>query len=365
MHQRLWLVFVISLVVASLFSCEKDPTAIKSPGRYQWPESTPAQQGMNDTILSYAYLQAEQTGFVNSLLIVRNGYLIGENYYRGFDADDAQDVMSVSKSFISTLIGLAFREGHLDSLGQKVLDFFPDYVVTGMDPRKRQITLRHLITMRAGFDNAIEDYGVNWNRWVSSDDWIQYTIQLPLLYDPGTRFAYITAETHLLSAILTKATGMSTLDFATKYLFRPLQINIAEWERDPTGYYIGGMRMHFIPRDMARFGYLYLHGGNLDGQQIIPAKWVKESLEYHTSLNGNWGELQNMGYGYQWWLGSIRNQECFMALGYAGQFIIVFPQLQLIVVTTSDYRYYKDDADQHERAILAICSNNILTAVVD
>jgi CubicO group peptidase (beta-lactamase class C family) len=261
------------------------------------------------------------------------------------------------------MIGLALREGYLDSLDQKMMDFFPEYIVTGMDPRKSQITLRHLITMRAGFDNSIEDYDVNWNLWITSNDWIEYTIQLPMLYDPGTRFAYITAETHLLSAILTKATGMSTLEFAQNHLFTPLKIRIRGWERDPGGYYIGGMRMHFIPRDMARFGQLYLEEGNLQGDQIVPVDWVKESLLYHTSGKGSWGVLQNIGYGYQWWLGEIRNHECFMALGYGGQFIIVFPQLQLIVVTTSDGLYYKDVADQHERTILAICSNNILTAI--
>ena len=358
---RYFLIFC--LIIGFMLSCEKDPTAISSQGRYQWPVSAPAEQDMNESVLSNAFLQAEQSGFMNSLLIIRNGYLVSEQYFRGFDADDAQDVMSVSKSFISALVGLALREGYLDSLDQKMLDFFPEYIVTGMDPRKSQITLRHLITMRAGFDNSIEDYDVNWNLWVNSSDWVEYTIQLPLLYDPGTQFAYITAETHLLSAILTKATGMSTLEFAQKFLFKPLKISIAEWERDPGGYYIGGMRMHFVPRDMARFGYLFLQEGNLEGEQIVPADWVRESLEYHTSGKGGWGELQNIGYGYQWWLGEIRSQECFMALGYAGQFIIVFPQLQLIVVTTSDYRYYKDVADQHERAILAICSNNILAAI--
>jgi len=358
---RFFLIFC--LTIGFILSCEKDPTAITSQKSYQWPVSTPAAQDINESILSNAFLQAEQSGFMNSLLIIRNGYLVREQYYRGFGPDDAQDVMSVSKSFVSALIGLALREGYLDSLDQKMLVFFPEYPITGLDPRKSQITIGHLITMRAGFDNSIEDYDINWNRWINSSDWIEYTIQLPLLYDPGTHFAYITAETHLLSAVLTKATGMSTLDFAQKVLFTPLKIRIRGWERDPGGYYIGGMRMHFIPRDLARFGYLYLKEGNLEGNQIVPADWVRESLQYHTSGKGSWGVLQNIGYGYQWWLGEIRNQECFMALGYAGQFIIVFPQLKLIVVATSDYLYYKDVADEHERAVLAICSNNILTAI--
>jgi CubicO group peptidase (beta-lactamase class C family) len=354
---------IFCLTIGFNLSCEKNPTAISSKTSYQWPVSTPAEQGLNESILSNAFLQAEQSGFVNSLLIIRNGFLVSEQYFRGYDANSFQDVMSVSKSFISALVGLALREGYLDSLDQKMLDFFPEYMVPGLDPRKSQITLKNLITFRAGFDNSIEDYDINWNRWVSSSDWIEYTIQLPLLHNPGTHFAYITAETHLLSAIITKATGMSTMAFAQKFLFTPLKISIREWERDPGGYYIGGMSMHFRPRDMARFGLLYLEEGYLEGVQIVPADWIKESLDYHTSNKGEWGALQNIGYGYQWWLGEIRDQECFMALGYGGQFIMVFPQIELIVVSTSDWHYYKDVADQHERAILAICSNNILTAI--
>jgi len=356
--------FILPVIIAGIqFHCQKDPTSIRSFENYKWEVSTPAAQNLDENLIAEAFAQAEQSGFMNSLLIVRHGYLVGERYFRGFEVNDAQDVMSVSKSFISSLVGLALQYGYLDSLGQKMMDFFPEYRTTGMDPRKSQITLRHLLTMRAGFDNSIEDYDVNWNRWVSSEDWIGYAIQLPLLYDPGSRFAYITAETHLLSAILTRATGMSTYDFAQKFLFVPLKIRISQWERDPMGYYIGGMRMHFTPRAIARLGYLYLHEGSVEGNQIVPVQWVRESLIYHTSGKGGWGELRNIGYGYLWWLGEIREQECFIALGYAGQYIMVFPQLQLIVVSTSDFHCYKDTADQQERAVLSICANYIITAV--
>ena len=355
--------FFLIITFTGLVSCQKDPTSIRSQGGYEWETTPPAAQNLNEEIISGEFDEAEQSGFMNSLLIVRHGYLVGEKYFRGFDRQTTQDVMSVSKSFMSALIGLALQNGYLDSLGQPMMDFFPEYQEPGLDPRKSQISLRHLITMRAGFDNSIEDYDVNWNRWISSNDWIGYAIRLPLLYDPGNRFAYITAETHLLSAILTRATGMSSYDFAQTFLFTPLRIRIGMWERDPQGYYIGGMRMYFTPRAMARFGQLYLMKGNLDGNQIIPEHWVDESLIYHTSGKGGWGELRNIGYGYLWWLGEIAGQTCFIALGYAGQYIMVFPQFQLIVVATSDYYCYADIADQQERAVLSICANHILPAV--
>jgi CubicO group peptidase (beta-lactamase class C family) len=363
MRSILFILIIVSLTLLLNVACEKDPSPLISEGDYTWEKSSASEQGLNEAGLIDAENQANQSGFVNSMLIVRNGYLVWECYFNGQDQSDAHNVMSVSKSFISALVGLALREGYLDSLDQKMMDFFPEYARSSMDPRKFQITIRHLLSMRAGFNNSIEDYDVNWNRWINSPDWLQYVINLELLYNPGTRFAYITAETHLLSAILAKATGMSTLEFAKKYLFNPMGIRIRGWDRDPMGYYTGGMGMYFNARDLARFGYLYLQDGRLEGRQIIPADWVDQSLRRYSQGSSNWGALENIGYGYLWWLGRINGQGCFIALGYAGQYIIVFPSLNLIVVATSQHNFYPDTADEHERHILDICSDYILPAV--
>jgi len=364
MKFRLFAFTAILLALLLNISCETDQSPLISEGGYTWEKSSAAEQDLNEAGLSDAENQANQSGFVNSLLVVRNGYLVKESYFNGYDKSDAYNVMSVSKSFISALVGLALREGFLDSLDQRMMDFFPEYARSSMDPRTYQITIRHLLSMRAGFDNSIEDYGVNWNRWITSPDWIRHAVNLELLHNPGTRFAYITAETHLLSAILTKATGMSTLDFAKAYLFRPMGIRIRGWDQDPQGYYTGGMGMYFNARDLARFGYLYLQNGLLEGQQIIPAEWVEVSLRRYSMGSGSWGALDNIGYGYLWWLGSINGHSCFIALGYAGQYVIVFRSLNLIVVATSHPNFYPDVADAHERYILDICSDHILPAVL-
>ncbi len=350
-------------LIGVLLSCEKDPTALTPLESYRWEISSPRYQGMDPDMLQEAFALAEQKRFIYSMVIVRNGYLVGERYFHGHDLHNAFQVMSVSKSFISALVGLALREGYLDSLDQKMLDFFPEYVQVGLDPDKWHITLAHLLKMRAGFDPAIEDYGVNWWQWVSSDDWIRYIIHWPLRDIPGERFAYITAETHLLSAILAKATGMTTRAFAQKHLFSPLKIVIRDWERDPKGYYIGGMRMYFSARDLARFGYLYLRGGQLDGRQIIPAEWVQESLRPHSVLTGSWGDLQDISYGYQWWVGYLSGKWCYLALGYGGQIILVCPALDLIVVVTSHSNVDKYIADQQEREVISLCNNSIFPAV--
>ena len=355
------LVLTLSFIIG--VGCEKDTSPLVSGGGYTWDVSSPEEQGITVSGLTDAENRARQHGFVNSLLVVRNGYLVRESYFNGFDRDAAFNVMSVSKSFISALVGLALREGLLDSLDQPMMDFFPDYATPGLDPQKYQITLRHLLSMRAGFDGSIEDYDINWRRWINSYDWIGYAINLELAHPPGTRFAYITAETHLLSAILSRACGMNTMQFAKRHLFEPMGITIRGWDKDPQGIYTGGMGMYFNARDMARFGLLYLQDGQLDGLQIILADWVEVSLQKYSYGNDNWGALDNIGYGYLWWLGRINNVSCFIALGYGGQYIMVFPSLNLIVVTTSNSNVYPDTADQQERKILGICADNILPAV--
>jgi CubicO group peptidase (beta-lactamase class C family) len=243
-----------------------------------------------------------------------------------------------------------------------MLDFFPEYVYQSIDPRKYDITIRHLLMMRMGIDGDENVYMQVYN----SPNWVKTTIELPLLYNPGSRFLYNTYQTHLLSAIITKASGMSTMEFAKRFLFSEMKIECNEWQQDPQGYYFGGNSMDFTPRNMARLGYLYMNNGNMDGKQIVPAEWVEASLTNYTDFVGqNWGDLHNFNYGYLWWLGEIKDHQVFLALGHGGQFILNFPDLNMIVVATADWQLDWSTADQHERAILSIIANYIVTAVTD
>jgi len=350
-------VLLFALVIFS--SCSDDPTGPEVIS-YNWPTSTPQEQGMDSQLLTQAVSQGENLGFVDCILVIRNGYIVAEKYYNGFRKDTPHNVMSVSKSFLSALTGIALRDGHLDSLELKMLDFFPEYVYPTIDPRKFDITVRHLLMMRAGFDNDQNIYFSVYN----SSNWLKTTIELPLLYDPGTRFAYNTFETHLLSAIITKASGMSTMDFAKNYLLEKMNIVCTQWQQDPQGYYFGGNTMHFTPRDMARLGYLYMHDGMLDGKQIVSAEWVEESIANQSNFNNStWGDLDDVNYGYLWWLGKINNQKVFLALGHGGQFILNFPELNMIIVATAEWQLDWETADQHERTILSIVANYIVPAV--
>lgn len=356
---RLLIVFILHILF--FYSCRKNPTESETYESYSWEVSTPEEQGFDGEILSNAIDEAEGKGFIVSLLIVRNGFLVSENYFSGgSNKHEAYSIRSITKSFVSALVGIALKENYIDSLNQGMLDFFPEYITQDMDARKFDITIKHLLTMKAGFDkdeNVDPLFNINSN-------WIKDTIELPLINDPGDTFCYSTMGTHLLSGIITKATGMSTLSFAEKYLCEPLQISIRIWDKDPQGYYFGGGSMYVTPRDMARFGYLYLKNGLLDGIQIVPNEWIEESLQNYTGEERTWGVLNEVGYGYLWWLGKIHDRRIYFAIGYAGQYIINIPDLDMVIVTTSVFPFTSEMAEEQADSILEFIANHILPAVM-
>ena len=299
---------------------------------FDWPLSTPAEQGLESDIFAHAFNEAEKIPNLASLLVVRNGFLIFEGYFHLKNKLDALNVYSVSKSFTSALVGIAIREGFISSLDQKVLDFFPDYASSINDPRKYDLTLRHLISMKAGWD--FQEELIDYIAYFSAPDRIRYLLELPLLTDPGTEYDYDSGQTDLLSVILSRATGMLTKDFAELYLFTPLSISIRYWEPLQPGYQTGGYGMYFTPRDMARFGWLFLKKGNLDGRQIIPEDWVEETTREDTPFISTYGVLTDQAYGYGWWLAKMGGYDVTHAAGHYGQRILLFPELNTVVVTS-------------------------------
>jgi CubicO group peptidase (beta-lactamase class C family) len=297
-----------------------------------------------------------------SVLVIRNGYLVAEQYFNGQDKYDANTIASASKSYIGVLIGIALKENYLTSLDQKMMDFFPEYITPGLDPRKFDITIRHLLTMRAGYlaDSTYD----HWGQWISSNDWMKFALDVDLVADPGQNWNYSTSSTHLLSGILTKATDMSTREFAEEYLFKPLQISCWYWHKDPHGYYCGGWEMYFSPRDMARFGLLYLNKGFVDGKQIVPAEWVEESIKTHTKLNIKLGVSKKSGYGYLWWLGSDLDYDYYFASGHAGQYILIIPNLDMVIVTTANTNCSFVESWNRVLSTLKFITYNIISPVI-
>jgi CubicO group peptidase (beta-lactamase class C family) len=269
---------------------------------------------------------------IDSILIVRHGYLVAEVYYGSNSPTLKHELYSVTKSFTSALIGIAIQKGFMDSVNHPVLDWFADRQVANVDARKRAMTLEHLLTMSSGLEwpESGTPYTTMDNpyvRMMRSPDWVQFVLDQPMAEQPGATFNYNSGTSHLLSAIVQKTTRTSTLAFAREYLFKPLGIADVAWGTDASGIAIGGSDLRLTPRDMAKFGYLYLKGGVWEGQQVVPAEWVKASTTKHIKSTS-----ATLDYGYLWW---IEPDGSFGAHGLGGQHIFVRPSQDLVVVFTS------------------------------
>ena len=263
---------------------------------------------------------------LHSLLVSHRGQLVLE-YYREPRFARPANVKSVSKSVVSALVGIAIERRLIPSVKTPIGDYFPQ-LKSDPDARKRNITIEDLLTMRQGLESTSFD---NYGSWVRSRNWVRYVLERPMLADPGTTVEYSTGSTHLLSAILTKATRRSTWSFAQEALGAPLGIRIAPWPRDPQGIFFGGNDMLMTPRQMLAFGELYLNRGRARGRQIVPAAWVQTSCDGRGRSRFN----PDQEYGYGWWIRDFAGERACFAWGYGGQYIFVFPSVDLVVSLTS------------------------------
>jgi hypothetical protein len=219
---------------------------------------------------------------------------------------------------MSTLIGIAIDQGTIESVGQPVLDFFPERTVANLDANKEAMTLEDLLTMRSGFECINQPTEVTLSEMWASPDWSQFVLDLPMAAEPGTRYVYCSPNVHLLSAVIQETTGMSALAFAQEHLFEPLGVSDVIWPSDPQGNNWGWGDIKLAPHDMAKLGYLFLNKGLWDGQQVVSAAWVK------AATSGG-------SYGYLWWL---KPSGTYFATGRGGQEIWFLPDRDMVVVMT-------------------------------
>jgi CubicO group peptidase (beta-lactamase class C family) len=297
-----------------------------------WSVSSPGEQGVDAAKLAKADERIqEHYPNVYSLLVVRHGYLVYEKYYKGMNRYSANPVYSVTKSVISALTGIAMREKLINNVNQRIADFLPGYF-TGLEPEKKEITIAESLTMTGGLTSVDNDFAP----YYRSPDWMEYALKQPLTAKPGSKFDYNTGLPHFLSVIITKTSGMNTKDFAEKYLFSKIGVSPLHWDQDSKGYYGGGFGLYLMPREMAKFGYLYFNRGKWDGEQIVPEAWVSESLQKHASVD------KGVDYGYLFWLQPMRDpvsgkiHDTYRADGAGGQKIIMVPDLDLVAVVTAD-----------------------------
>ncbi|MFX0115997.1 MAG: serine hydrolase domain-containing protein [Candidatus Hodarchaeota archaeon] len=323
-----------------------------------WRTSTPDEQALNSAHLGdMSCLIGEANIAIDSLLIVRNGYLAYESYYPYYDYTDIHQLFSTTKSLTSILIGIANRTGFITNLDERIVEVFSERNFANLDDRKRNITIRHLLRMECGLawpewsvpyiNSPIDpaDYDVianytdssfdNWDfnpdnivvQMAMSDDWIQFILDQPMESAPGVKFNYNTGASHLLSVILQEKTVMTTVQFAKKYLFDPLNITEYSWGNDSLGYAIGGYGLWLTPRYMAKIGYLFLQNGTWGNQRILTEEWIYKSTKTHHTVN------YRSGYGYQLWTDLPTN--AYYASGFGGQMIFMKPDQHLIIVVTA------------------------------
>ena len=286
---------------------------------------------------------------IHSLIIIHFDSLVLEEYFRGWTRHMRHYLFSVTKSFSSTLMGIAIEQGYINGVDDKVLSFFTEYDdFANPDQRQESITLANTLTMTAGY--IWDEWSVPYSdecgnpnlendlvKLMQSDDWIKHVLDLPMVDDPGTKFVYNTGVSHLFSGMIKNKVGISAEEFAEKNLFNALGITNWEWKKDPndltnTGGSQGGLHIH--PVNMSMLGYLFFKNGSMDGKQVVPEDWVRESTSAKIPIiNADTGEVA-VNYGYQWWVSL--NGKTFYANGFGGQFIFVIPGLNMIVVMTAE-----------------------------
>jgi CubicO group peptidase (beta-lactamase class C family) len=308
--------------------------SLSTPNEFVWQSSTPEQQGMDSELLGNMLAAIHEEGLnLHSLLIVRNGYLVVEAYFYPFQRDTKHELYSCTKSFISTLIGIAIDQNLIEDVNRPVINtWFADRTFNHLDAQKESLTLEHLLTMTSGLDWSEGD--PIYREMYYSNDWVQFVLDKSMVEEPGNQFNYCSGCSHILSAILQRSTGTGTLEFARQYLFEPLGINDFSWEMDSNNIPIGGWGLNLTPRDMTKLGLLYLNNGVWNGEQVVEAGWIRTSVSKHVETPGD------LDYGYQWWI--YPSLEAYTALGRDGQTIFVIPESRLVVVTTAEVNGHEE-----------------------
>ena len=345
MHiQRLYVAITIA-TIGILTACANHSEGLKSEHldpqhthqeEFEWHISSLEEEGIAPRLLNEMVLEvaAEPDIGISSVVIAYQGGVIFEDYYNDWQPEQLHTTRSASKAITSALVGIAIDQGFLESVDDPVLPFFPEYdgQIENWDERKRDITIGHILSMTSGVRN-------NEDNMYPTDDWIKFYLDQPLTADPGSEFSYATSGVVTLGNVITRGSGLRIPEFANKYLFEPLDISQQKWPITNSlgnqGLAMTGGGLHLTPRDMAKFGLLYLNNGRWAGRQIISESWIETSTERHST-----SDLYGEDFGYLWRMIDRQvlgqNIRSFEAWGNGGQFIMVFPSLDLVVAWTGE-----------------------------
>lgn len=354
-QQRVYTIFTLLLFLGCILSCNKE----EAPAHFPYA----APNNIDDQLLFEAVEKAEADRGILSLIVYRNNDIIVESYFGAGGADSLHRTKSVTKSVTSILVGMAIDQGHINSIDETVGDYLSDYL-TPEDTLVASVSIRQLLSMTGGFDwNELTDpEWIYWNNWVRSEDHFIYALHVPIIHTPGTYFSYCTTGCQILSGIFTRATGLTLKAFAEEFLFQPLGIEgDRPWGTDHQGFNYGGVTLQLKARDMLKIGQLFLDNGTFNDQRVLSESWISAStsaqVENHNSM------YFSNHYGFYWWLGEQHGVQYYFANGYGGQFICIFPELNLLVIAQSELNNDYHEPGEQWMNTLSLILNDILDSV--
>lgn len=333
---------LLALLIVGVNSCDFQDEPVFP--EYPWGFTQPDNVGFNSEMLLDidSAIRSGDYGQLTSLVIVKNDNLVFENYYRGANRSQENQLMGSTASVVSILLGIALGQSIIPSLDTPIKDLLPNDQAAFDDPLRSQITIRNLITMKPGISwnellRSIND-PVNFiNQMTRTSDWSGFTLEVPMEAIPGTRFSYNSGGMMILSKVLQEQAGMSLADFAEENLFQPLGIS-ATWSSDPSGITNAAWGLSMSSINIAKIAYLCLNNGNWFGNQIVPSEYTSIMGELESQYTFNWD------YGLGWWrfsdsndlVSSVEKNDLYFSWGFGGQFIFVVPHLDMVVISTAN-----------------------------
>ncbi len=322
-----------------------------------WVSAHASEVGIKVDDLSHLANSLQKNLFprTDSFLVIKDGFLVQELYFNGFNRDKVHDLRSATKSITSALVGIAIDQEYIKDVNQSVFSSITGYSeINNWVDEKNDIQVKHLLTMSSGLACDDSDYSSPGNEeyMYHQKDWVKYILDLHLTSKPGSKWAYCTGGVVSLGAIIEDSSGIQTEDFASTFLFEPLGISNYHWEFTPSRRVDTGGHIHMTPRDMAKIGQLFLQQGQWNKQQVISKQWVNQSIATQILTN------QKYQYGYLWWHGRIGTHNFYYAGGNGGQYITILPSLNMVVVSTG-HNYNSDLSSQ-----FFILLKNVIDAVL-
>ncbi len=337
-------VFISFILAAAVCAGERDYWPTEA-----WRTADPQTHGVDPNALNHLleYLGELKT---DAFLAVRHGYIVKQWYGSDFSKDDVHDSYSMAKSFCNAAVGLAIQDKTIKGIHQNVSEFYPEY---SHDPNSyfNDVTIEHLLSMTSGIDY---DNRIHYPQMQESNDWAGYVLSRPVIHRPGTMWKY-KADPMVLSGIISRVTGQSMFDYLNARVFQVIGIHSARWKSDPTGQSSGNGDLFAKAEDYARFGFLYLNNGCWDGKRILDPDWIRASTAPCRSKQrvfcNCWDNNsvcvsadQPLEYGYLWWCRKIPGvpDDMYYAFGGLGQFFLIIPSLDMVVVRLGQDRCHAD-----------------------